>query len=394
MTKKETLELFERYVIPNYTRIPVVFVRGDGAWLWDADGKRYLDLFPGGGVNGIEHCHARVVAAIREQAGQLLHVANNYYMEPQGRLAKIISDRSFGGQCFFCNSGAEAVEAAIKLARLHTPPEKYKIITMRNSFHGRTLAAITATAQPKYQEGFGPLPQGFVYVPFNDLDAVANVIDDATCAVMVEPVQGEGGINIPSPDYLSGLRRLCTERGLLLILDEVQTGVGRTGKWFAHQHYGVTPDIMTMAKALGGGTAIGGIEATPEVAKSLVPGKHASTFGGNPLACAAAIATFEAIEEEGLLENAARMGDYACGRFEELSAKFAFIKDVRVLGMMMGIELDRPGADIVKRCLDAGLLINCTHDTVLRMLPPMTTTKEQIDEGVRVLSEVMATEET
>jgi len=394
MTKKETLELFERYVIPNYTRIPVVFVRGDGAWLWDADGKRYLDLFPGWGVNGIGHCHPRVVAAIREQAGQLLHVANNYYMEPQGRLAKIISDRSFGGQCFFCNSGAEAVEAAIKLARLHTPPEKYKIITMRNSFHGRTLAAITATAQPKYQEGFGPLPQGFVYVPFNDLDAVANVIDDATCAVMVEPVQGEGGINIPSPDYLSGLRRLCTERGLLLILDEVQTGVGRTGKWFAHQHYGVTPDIMTMAKALGGGTAIGGIEATPEVAKSLVPGKHASTFGGNPLACAAAIATFEAIEEEGLLENAARMGDYACGRFEELSAKFAFIKDVRVLGMMMGIELDRPGADIVKRCLDAGLLINCTHDTVLRMLPPMTTTKEQIDEGVRVLSEVMATEET
>ena len=392
MTTQDTIRQFERYVIQNYTRTPIVFVRGEGSRLWDADGRCYLDLFPGWGVNGLGHCHPRVVAAIREQAGKLLHVANNYYMEPQGRLAQIISEKSFGGQCFFCNSGAEAVESAIKLARLHTPEGKYKIITMENSFHGRTLAAITATAQAKYQKGLDPLPAGFTYVPFNDVPAVEVAIDDATCGVMVEPIQGEGGINVPDADYLAALRALCDSRGLLLILDEVQTGAGRTGKWFGHQHFGVEPDIMAMAKALGGGVAIGAIAARPEVAKSLVPGTHASTFGGNPIACAAAIAAFEAIEEEGLLEHAARIGKYARGRFEALRERFSFIKDVRGLGVMIGIELDRPGADVVNRCLERGLLINCTHDTVIRLLPAMIVTQEEMDQGIAILEEAFSME--
>jgi len=393
MTTQETLGIFDQYVIPNYGRSPIVFVKGEGSRLYDADGKAYLDLFPGWGVNILGHCHPKVVAAIREQAGRLLHVANNFYTEPQGELAELISERSFGGQSFFCNSGAEAVEAAIKLARISTPKGKYKIITMENSFHGRTLTAITATAQPKYHKGFEPLPRGFAYVPFNDLGAVESAIDDETCAVMFEVVQGEGGINIADRQYVGAIRELCNRHGMLLIFDEVQTGVGRTGEWFGHRWIGVEPDIITMAKGLGGGVAIGGIEAKKEVAKALVPGTHASTFGGNPLAAAAGCATFRAIEEEGLLENVKKQSRFMEQRLNELKDRFPFIREVRVAGMMIGIDLDRSGADIVGRALEKGLNINCTHDTVLRMLPALNVTRAELEEGISILVAALEEEE-
>jgi len=400
MTTQETIELFEKHVVANYGRSPIVAVRGEGSWLWDADGRRYLDLFPGWGVNAIGHCHPRVVAAVREQVGRLMHVANvPFYIEEQGRLAQMLAERSFGGQAFFCNSGAEANEAAMKLARRYAAdqapagahPLRYKIITAYNSFHGRTLAAIAATAQPKYHAGFYPLPPGFVHAPYDDVDALAKLIDGETCAVMVEPIQGEGGVNVPSDGYLPALRKLCDERGILLILDEVQTGVGRTGKWFGHQHWGIEPDIMTLAKALGGGLAIGAMVAKPQIAASLVPGTHASTFGGNPVACAGAIATIEAIEEEGLLENAARIGRQIKARMNAVAEKVGFVGEVRGLGCMIGVELDRPGADIVKRCMAEGLLINCTHDTVLRMLPSMAATEAEIEQGMDILERVLTT---
>ena len=390
MTTQEIIELFDRYVIPNYSRSPIAAVRGEGSWLWDAEGRKYLDLFPGWGVNGIGHCHPRVVAAIREQAGKLLHVANvPFYMEPQGRLAQLISEHSFGGQCFFCNSGAEANEGAIKLARLHLGEGRFKVITAYSSFHGRTLTTVAATGQPKYHRGLQPLPPGFVHVPYNDADVIAKLVDGETCAVMVEPIQGEGGVNVPSDNYLPRLRELCDDYGILLILDEVQTGCGRTGKWFGYQHWGVTPDIMTLAKALGGGLAIGAFAAKPEIAKSLVPGTHASTFGGNPIACAGGIAAFEAIEEEGLLDNARRIGEQIQTRATAWAQELTFIREVRGLGCMIGIELTRPGAGIVKACMDKGLLINCTHDTVLRMLPSMAATEDEIGQGLDILGNVL-----
>lgn len=397
MQTEEIIGLFEQYVIGNYKRYPLAIVRGEGSYVWDAEGRRYLDLFPGWGVNGIGHCHPRVVAAIREQAGRLLHVANNFFMEPQARLARLISEHSFGGKCFFCNSGAEANEAAMKLARRHAwvtrkeaEPLRYKIITAYDSFHGRTLAAVTATAQAKYHQGFHPLPAGFTYVPYDDAEAVAKAADEETCAVMVEPIQGEGGVNVPSDGYLPALRRLCDERGLLLIFDEVQTGVGRTGEWFGYQHWGVAPDIMTLAKALGGGLAIGAMAAKPEIAQALVPGTHASTFGGNPLACAGGLATFQAIEEEGLLANARAIGERITGRLAALARKGGLIRQIRGKGCMIGIELDRPGEEIVKKCMTEGLLINCTHDRVLRLLPSMAATPGEVDEGLDILERVLA----
>jgi len=389
MTTRETIAQFEKFVIANYTRTPIVFTRGEGSFIWDADGNRYLDLFPGWGVNGLGHCHPKVVAAVREQAGKLLHVANNFYMEPQGVLAQLISERGFGGKCFFCNSGAEANEAALKLARLATPPARYKVITFNNSFHGRTLAAISATAQPKYHEGLQPLVAGFSYAPFNDLDAVEKLLDDQTCAVMVEPVQGEGGVNLASPEFLRGLRRICDREGLILIFDEVQTGCGRLGEWFGYQLYGVEPDIISLAKALGGGLAIGAIMAKPELAKSLAPGTHASTFGGNPLACAAAIATIKTIEEENLLEHVRRIGEVISERLHALKAKFDVVREIRGRGVMFGMELAKPAAEVVRRCLQKHLLLNCTHDTVIRMLPAMTITPELIEQGLDILNEAM-----
>jgi acetylornithine/N-succinyldiaminopimelate aminotransferase len=390
MKTAETIALYEKYVIGNYGRLPVVIVRGEGSRIWDADGKEYLDLFPGWGVNGIGHCHPKVAEAVRRQVGRLMHIPNNFYSEEQGLLAKAISERSFGGKCFFCNSGAEAVEAAIKLARKATPAGKYKIVTMHNSFHGRTLAAITATAQPKYHAGFEPMPAGFKYVPYSDIDALEKAIDDETAGVMFELIQGEGGINISTPEFVKAARELCDKKGLVLIFDEVQTCMGRTGKWFGHLNYGVAPDIMTMAKALGGGMAIGGIEASPKIAAALTPGSHASTFGGNSLAAAAALATFEAIDEEKLLDNTVKMGKQFRKALDGFAVKYPFVKEVRSKGLMLGMELTIPGAAIVAKCLERGLNINCTHDTVLRMLPAMNITKAEADKGMAILGGVLA----
>jgi len=388
VTTKDTIAQYE-HVIANYSRLPVVLVKGQGSYIWDQDGKKYLDLFPGWGVNGLGHCHPDVVKAVQEQVGKLTHVANNYYNEHQGRLAEMIAERSFGGQCFFCNSGAEAVEAAIKLARIYSAP-RYKVITMTNSFHGRTSMAMVATAQPKYQKGLPPADLGFTYVPFNDVDAVEKAIDSDTCAVMVEPIQGEGGINVPDDAYLQNLRNICDEHGLLLIADEVTTGSGRTGKYYAYQHFGAEPDIMTLAKSMGGGLALGAIEARRHIAEKLVPGTHASTFGGNPIVCVAAIAMLEVIDRYGLLEHATRIGELLKEKLRGLAEKFDMVADVRGKGCMIGMELKVPGTDLVKRCMEAGLLINCTHDTVIRFYPSMTATTEEIEEGVAILEKAMS----
>jgi acetylornithine/N-succinyldiaminopimelate aminotransferase len=392
MKTQEVIDLFNKYVMSNYTRLPLVAVRGEGPYIWDADGKRYLDLFSGWAVTGVGHCHPRLVEAIAKQAAQLIYMPNTWYTEPQGRLAEWISTTSFGGKCFFCNSGAEANEGAIKLARLATAKEKYKIISFENSFHGRTFAAITATAQPKYQQGFAPLVPGFSYAPLNDLAAVEKLVDGETAAILIEPIQGEGGVNVAQADFLRALRDLCDQRGMVLIFDEVQTGVGRCGTWWGYQVPGVEPDIMTMAKQLGGGTAIGALAAKPEVAEHLKPGTHASTFGGNPLAAAAGCAVFEIIRDENLLENAKRMGSYLKQRLLEMKQDVPLIAEVRGAGLMIGVELTESGAGVAAACLERGLHINCTHATVLRIMPPLNITREQLDEGIAILAEVLNAE--
>jgi predicted acetylornithine/succinylornithine family transaminase len=389
----QTLEQYQRHVIGNYTRYPVCLVRGEGSWVYDDEGNRYLDFFPGWGCNLLGHCPPRVVAAVREQAGKLIHVPNTWYTEPQGRLAEALAERTgWGGQCFFCNSGAEANEAAIKLARLNGKPGRYKILTMLNSFHGRTMGALSATGQPKYHQGLEPLLAGFAYAPFGDLDAATRLIDGETCAILIEPIQGEGGINLPPAGYLEGLRELADRHKLMLIFDEVQTGMGRTGRWYAHQHWGVGPDAVTLAKALGGGVACGGLIARPEYAEKLRPGTHAATFGGNPLACAAALAAVETIEADGLLARAGQLGERFRQRFEALKARCPLIHEVRTRGVMVGIELTVDGAPVVKACLERRLLVNCTHTTVIRLLPAMNLTDAEFDQGCDILETVLSSE--
>ncbi|GBD36928.1 Acetylornithine aminotransferase [bacterium HR36] len=383
------MELFNGYVIGNYKRFPVCLVRGEGSYVWDAEGNRYLDFFPGWGCNLLGHCPRRVVEAVREQVGELIHVPNTWYMEAQGLLAQALSERSFGGQCFFCNSGAEAVEAAIKLARLHGRPHRYKIIAMLHSFHGRTFGALSATGQPKYHQGFEPLLPGFRHVPFGDVQAVADAIDEETCAILVEPIQGEGGIRIAPAGYLAGLRELADRHDLLLIFDEVQSGMGRTGRWFAYQHWDVAPDVMTLAKALAGGLAAGAVIARQEVAAKLQPGMHAATFGGNPIACRAALATIQTIEEEGLLERAVAIGARFRQHLEAVQRSCPLIRELRICGAMIGIELHGDGTPIVQRCLERRLLVNCTQQTVIRLLPALTITDEQIDAGCQILAAVL-----
>ena len=385
----EIIELFNKYVVPNYRRYPVALVRGEGSYVWDAEGRRYLDFFPGWGCNLLGHCPGPVVQAVQEQVAALIHVPNTWYMEAQGRWAKLLSERSFGGQAFFCNSGAEANEAAIKLARLHATKGRYKIITFTGGFHGRTLGATAATAQPKYHEGLGPLMAGFVYAPFGDLEATTKLVDDETCAILIEPIQGEGGINIAPPEFLAGLRKLCDERGLLLMFDEVQTGCGRTGQWFAYQHYDVVPDVMTLAKALCGGIAGGALLTKPEIAPSLRPGMHAATFGGNPIAARAGIAAIEMIEEEQLLEHARRLSEVFRVRLTELASGCDLVREVRILGLMIGIELAIDGTPAVAAAMERGLLINCTHGTVLRLLPAMNLSEDQVHQGCDILADVV-----
>jgi len=385
----ETASLFEQYVIPNYKRFPLSLVRGEGSWVWDDQGRKYLDFFPGWGCNLIGHCPPLVVKAVQEQVAELIHVPNTWHMEAQGQWAKLLSERSFGGQAFFCNSGAEANEAAIKLARLHTPKERYKIITFEGGFHGRTYAAVSATAQPKYHEGIEPLVPGFVYAPFGDLDAVRAKVDRETAAIMVEPIQGEGGIRIPPAGFLEGLRKIADENGLLLIFDEVQAGCGRTGKWFAYQNFGVTPDIMTLAKSLCGGVAGAAMLAKKDVAASLRPGMHAATFGGNPLAARAGIATIEMIEQDNLLAAAGKLGGVFRELLEPLVAELPHVREFRQLGMMIGVELTADATPLVQACMDRGLLINVTQGNVIRLLPALTSSEAEVREGCAILVEAI-----
>lgn len=387
-SSQATIALFDQYVIPNYRRYPISLVRGEGSHVYDAEGNEYLDLFPGWGCNILGYSPQRVIRAVQEQVAKLIHVPNTWYMEPQGEFAEAICSRGFG-KAFFCNSGAEAVEGAIKLARLHTSPEKYKIITFQNGFHGRTYGAVTATAQPKYHEGIGPMMAGFTYAPHNDLDAVRSLVDNETAAILIEPVQGEGGVNTPAEGFLQGLRDICDEHGMVLIFDEVQTGMGRTGNWFAYQTFGVQPDIMTMAKGIAAGVACGAVIARDEVAPSLRPGMHASTFGGNPIAMVAGKATVETIEEENLLQNVSvlsqRFRDFFCG----LQSELPIIREVRTCGMMIGLDLTIDATPAVKKAMERGLLLNATHETVVRLLPALNITTEDVDRGCEVLKLVL-----
>lgn len=393
---QEIINLTSKYIANTYNRFPIAITKGKGCRVWDADGKEYLDFVAGLAVCNLGHCHPKVVQAIQGQAEKLIHISNLYHIEPQAQLAELLCKNSFAQKAFFCNSGAEANEAAIKLTRKYFKDKgenRFQIITMEKSFHGRTMATLAATGQKKFQQGFEPLLEKFIYVPFNDVKAVANAITSQTAAVMIEPIQGEGGVNIPSENYLKELKALCREKGLLIIFDEVQVGMGRTGKLFAYEHYGVTPDIMTLAKGLAGGVAIGAMLATDEVAKSFVPGTHASTFGGNPLATAAGIAAIKAVLEEGMLENCQRVGKYLLEKLNKLKAEYSFIKEVRGKGLIIGMELTIPGADIVKACMGKGLLINCTSDTILRFIPPLIATENDVDKMMGILKKQLSVKE-
>ncbi|HOG16481.1 MAG: Acetylornithine aminotransferase [Syntrophaceae bacterium PtaU1.Bin231] len=394
-TKTETeIARSEQYIMNTYKRFPIVLVRGEGARVWDVDGREYLDFIAGIAVCNLGHCHPAVVEAIRTQAGELLHVSNLYHIAPQIRMAQLLVENTFADKVFFCNSGAEANEGAIKLARKYAHAKmgahKRELITMEGSFHGRTLATVTATAQTKFQAGFEPLPEGFRYVPYNDPGALEKAITRETYAVMLEPIQGEKGVRIPAEGYLAEARRICDRHGILLILDEVQTGMGRTGTFCAHETTGIKPDIMTLAKGLANGVPSGAVLATAEVASAFVPGSHASTFGGNPLAMAAAVATFETIQREGVLSNCRRIGAYFLERLQRLAAKHAkTVRAVRGRGLLIGLELSIEGAEIVQRCLERGLLLNCTDGNVLRFAPPLVIGEAEVDRAVDIVHGVM-----
>lgn len=387
---QQILATFDQFVIGNYVRYPVCLARGEGSRVWDVDGNEYLDFFPGWGCDLLGHCPPRVVKAVQEQVANLIHVPNTWYIESQGLLAKKLSELTgWGGKAFFCNSGTEANEAVIKLARLHGGGKRYKIISCLNSFHGRTMGALSATGQPKYHNGIQPMLPGFSYVPFGDLEAMQNAVDDETCAILVEPIQGEGGINLPPEGYLEGLRQLANDNELLLIFDEVQSGMGRTGTFYASQNWDVQPDALTLAKALGGGIACGGLIARPEIAEKLKPGTHACTFGGNPIACVAALATIETIEQDGLLERAQQLEQKFLQRLSAMKEKCSWIEEIRIRGVMVGIQLSIEGAPLVEACRQRQLLINCTHSTVIRLLPALTLSDAELEQGCDVLEEVL-----
>ena len=392
MDSQTLMMLSEQYIAHTYARYSILLVRGKGTRVWDKDGKEYLDFVSGLAVCNLGHCHPKVVKAIQDQAEKLIHVSNFYYIEPQIQLASLLCKNSFADKVFFCNSGAEANEGAIKLARKYGKEkldgERYEIITMERSFHGRTLATLTATAQEKFHKGYSPLMPGFKYIPFDDPEAVRNAIDSKTCAVMLEPIQGEGGVNCPSEGYLKAVREMCDEKGILLIFDEVQVGMGRTGKLFAYEHEGIEPDMMTLAKSLAGGVPIGALLIKKDLAESFKPGDHASTFGGNPLATAAGVAALTALLEEGMLENCQKVGSYFLSRLEGIKKEFSFIQEVRGKGLILGMELKMEGGTFVKEMMQRGFLINCTMGNVLRFLPPLIVTKEEVDQMVEALEEV------
>ena len=383
----------ELHVAPTYGRYPIALLRGEGCRVWDADGKEYLDFVSGLAVCNLGHCHPGVVAAIREQAGKLIHVSNLYHIAPQIELAKRLNRFSFGEKVFFCNSGTEAVEAALKLARKYSYKKygegRHEILSFDMSFHGRTMASLTATGQTKFHGAFKPLLPGFRYVPFGDVESVANAVGDKTCAIMVEPIQGEGGVNVPPEGYLKGLREICDANDLLLLFDEVQVGLGRTGKLWAYEHEGVAPDAMCLAKALAGGTAIGALVASDK-AMAFEPGDHAATFGGNPLATAAGCATMDAITAPGFLEHVEEMGAYATAGLEDLAARHSIIKDIRGKGLIIGCEVDVDATSIVTKGLEAGFLLNVAVQKVIRLIPPLVVEKEMIDKLMNFLDDALA----
>ena len=392
-TSQEIIDLNNQYLCQTYARYPVAFVRGEGCKLWDAEGKEYLDLFASLAVMNLGQCHPAVVKAVQEQVATLTHISNLHHTVPQARLAELLCKNSFGDKVFFCNSGAEANEASIKLARKYGVDKRdgrYEIITVLGSFHGRTMATIAATGQEKVRQGFGPVLEGFRYVAYDDLAAMEAAVSEKTIAILVEPILGEGGVVIPQPGYLKGVRDICDRHGLLLIADEVQVGIGRTGTLFAYEHTGIEPDIMPLAKALGGGIPVGAMVARAEVAESLSLGSHGSTFGGNAVACAAGVAVIETLLNDGVLENCQKMGAYFLSKLQVLKDKFSFITEVRGQGLILGAELDRDGAGIAASCLEKGLLINCAAGKVLRFIPPLIVTKDEIEQGMDILEKVLA----
>ncbi len=385
----------QKFIMNTYSRQPIVLVKGRGTKVYDSDGREYIDFVSGVAVNNLGHCHPRVVVALQKQAQRLMHISNHFHIEPQVNLAKLLVKNSFADKVFFCNSGTEAIEAAIKLARRYNreilKKDRYEIITMQGSFHGRTMGALAATAQEKFHKGFEPVLPGFRYVPYNDIEAVEQAIHEHTCAILVEPLQGEGGVVLPAPGYLKALRELCDRHKILLILDEIQTGMGRTGRFFGYEHEGIMPDIAALAKGLAGGMPIGALLATDKIAQAFTPGSHGSTFGGNPLACAAAIATIETLLEDNIIiQSVEHLGAYFTQGLRSLQQKHAFIKDVRGRGLLIGMELDFEGKDIVTACLKDGLLINCTINTVLRFIPPLIISEEEIDQLIATLGKIFA----
>lgn len=396
MKTHDVQKSYEAFVLPTYTQVPLCLVKGKGSRVWDIQGKEYLDFFPGWAVSGIGHCHPMVVSAIKEQSRKILHISNNFLNLKQAALAEAISKASFPARVFFCNSGAEATDSAVKFARKYGHGNagdggRFEIITMTQSFHGRTLAAITATAQEKVQKGFAPLPAGFRYAEFNNLESVKRQMTDKTAAIFLEPIQGEGGVNVATQEFIQGLRKLCDEKDMLLIFDEVQTAMGRTGKMFAFQLYGIEPDLMTLAKSLGGGTPIGALVVNRRIKKEvLTPGTHASTYGGNPLVCAAALGVFKAIKKEKLLQNSVQMGEVLRAGLEKLRSKFpGIIHNVKGVALMRALELSIPGGAIVDKCREKGLLINCTQEKILRIMPAINISKTLLREGLGILEGVL-----
>ena len=391
---KATISQADKYMFQTYGRFPLMLVRGEGCRVWDEEGKEYLDFVGGIAVCALGHSSPVVTRALEKQSRILVHVSNLYYTRPQTELARLLVENSFADRVFFCNSGAEANEAAIKLARRYAYEKfggkKHLIVSMKNSFHGRTMATLSATGQEKIKAGFDPLLGGFRFVPFNDVNSLENALDESVCAVMLEPVQGEGGVVCPDPDYLKKVRDICDERNVLLIFDEVQAGMGRTGRLFAYQHSGVTPDIMTLAKALGNGLPIGAMLATEELSPAFGPGSHATTFGGTPLVTAVSLAVLKNILENNRIGHCEAVGNYFKKRLKQLSLKYDCIKEVRGLGLILGLELDRPGAPVVDACIKKGFLINCAQENVLRFLPPLIVERNEIDLLIETLDSIFA----
>jgi predicted acetylornithine/succinylornithine family transaminase len=392
MNNAEIVELAHAHLVDIYGCLPLAFTRGEGSYLYDADGNRYLDFFCGLAVTSLGHGHPGVVRAIKEQAEKVTHVSNVFHTEPMARLAERLANLFGNGKVFLGNSGAEANEAAIKLARRWGHKDgkgRFEILATLGSFHGRTMATLSATGQEKYHQGFQPLMPGFRLVNFDDISALEKSVGDQTVAIMLEPIQGEGGVVVPNPDYLKRLRELCDRAKLLLILDEVQVGMGRTGKFFAYEHSGIKPDIVTLAKALGGGLPIGAMIAKPEIASALTPGSHGTTFGGNPVACAAALAVIDALEKDHVTDNAAEIGRHMMKRLREFASNCDRVAEVRGLGMIIGVVLKHDARPIVDACVKERLLVNGTNGNVLRLLPPLNLSRADADAGLAIIERAL-----